>query len=195
MAKKKASREKLVDAAYQCFSQKGYLGTTTKEIARVAGVSEMTLFRIFGTKENILESVLKTYSILPELKKTTIELKESNLEELLKNFAKKSYQILKNRKEFIKITLSEINMYPEKIRKIYEDFFQEIENLLIDIIKQYGHCINDFTNLKIAVTALRGMIFCYFQENEIILNKNLNEREINSVLHAFVDIFLNGITK
>ncbi|MEM2265151.1 MAG: helix-turn-helix domain-containing protein [Nitrososphaerota archaeon] len=66
MAKGKSleTEDKLLQAALELFSEKGYLGATTKEIAKRAGVSELTLFRHFKSKENLFTAVLNRYSFL-----------------------------------------------------------------------------------------------------------------------------------
>ena len=46
--------QKIVDAAMLLIRDKGYVATTTKEIARVAGVNECTLFRKFQNKKDIV---------------------------------------------------------------------------------------------------------------------------------------------
>lgn len=51
-------RRKLLTAALELFSRQGYQGTTTREIARRAGVSEALLFRHFASKEDLYWSVL-----------------------------------------------------------------------------------------------------------------------------------------
>jgi len=48
-----ASRE-ILDTALRLFSQQGYDETPVAQIAREAGVSERTLFRYFGTKQDLL---------------------------------------------------------------------------------------------------------------------------------------------
>jgi AcrR family transcriptional regulator len=62
------TREKLLKATMELVSEKGYLGATTREIARQAGVTELTLFRHFGSKERLFESLLSGYTFLPRLK-------------------------------------------------------------------------------------------------------------------------------
>ena len=42
--------QKIIDAAMTLVRDKGYVATTTKEIARIAGVNECTLFRKFESK-------------------------------------------------------------------------------------------------------------------------------------------------
>lgn len=46
--------QKIVDAAMALIRDKGYVATTTKDIARAAGVNECTLFRKFKDKKDII---------------------------------------------------------------------------------------------------------------------------------------------
>jgi len=44
---------RIVEAAVQLFSRRGYKGTSTREIAHLAGVNEATLFRYFARKADL----------------------------------------------------------------------------------------------------------------------------------------------
>ena len=44
--------------AVSLFSQRGFVGTTTKEIAQAAGVSEAMVFRHFATKQELYSAIL-----------------------------------------------------------------------------------------------------------------------------------------
>ncbi|MDV3130312.1 TetR/AcrR family transcriptional regulator [Mycobacterium sp. 21AC1] len=67
-----ASRE-IRETALRLFTEQGYDETTIAQIAREAGVSQRTLFRYFGTKEDLLggnqdsfrQAVVSTVSKLP----------------------------------------------------------------------------------------------------------------------------------
>ncbi len=48
------TRQKIIDAAMALIREKGYVATTTKEIAKTAGVNECTLFRKFQNKKEIV---------------------------------------------------------------------------------------------------------------------------------------------
>lgn len=48
--------QKIIDAAMNLVRDKGYVATTTKDIAKAAGVNECTLFRKFGSKKDIVLS-------------------------------------------------------------------------------------------------------------------------------------------
>jgi AcrR family transcriptional regulator len=51
---------RIIRAAVALFSRQGYHGTTTHEIARLADVSEVTVFRYFERKEDIFWSALSS---------------------------------------------------------------------------------------------------------------------------------------
>lgn len=51
---------KIVHAAAQLFARQGYHGTSTKEIARIADISENTLFRYFEHKEDLFWAALRS---------------------------------------------------------------------------------------------------------------------------------------
>ena len=55
----KQRREQLIDSAISLFGQHGFKGTTTKALARAAGVSEATIFRYFPTKADLYASVFQ----------------------------------------------------------------------------------------------------------------------------------------
>ena len=51
-------RQQLIRVAMQLFSQKGFTGTTTKEIAHAANVNEAIIFRHFATKDDLYRAIL-----------------------------------------------------------------------------------------------------------------------------------------
>lgn len=60
--KRSARADKILQAAGQLFARQGYYATTTREIARLAEVSENTLFRHFDNKEDLFWASLGSYS-------------------------------------------------------------------------------------------------------------------------------------
>jgi AcrR family transcriptional regulator len=51
-------RQQIVRIAMKLFSQRGFRGTTTKEIAQAAGISEAMVFRHFATKDELYAAIL-----------------------------------------------------------------------------------------------------------------------------------------
>ena len=59
MTRPDETKEILLDAALEIFSEKGFNGATTRTIAKKAGVNEVTLFRHFGTKDSLFDAVIE----------------------------------------------------------------------------------------------------------------------------------------
>jgi AcrR family transcriptional regulator len=51
-------RKQILQVAMRLFSQRGFRGTTTKEIAQAAGVSEAMVFRHFANKEELYSAII-----------------------------------------------------------------------------------------------------------------------------------------
>ncbi len=51
-------RNQIIQVAKNLFSQKGFVGTTTREISKAAGVSEAIIFRHFATKEDLYAAII-----------------------------------------------------------------------------------------------------------------------------------------
>jgi TetR/AcrR family transcriptional regulator len=52
-------RQQILDVAAELFSQRGFAGTTTREIAAAVGTSETVLFRHFPTKQRLYAAILE----------------------------------------------------------------------------------------------------------------------------------------
>ena len=52
-------REAVVAAAAQAFASAGYEATSTEEIARLAGISQPYIFRLFGTKRDLFLAAVR----------------------------------------------------------------------------------------------------------------------------------------
>ena len=66
-----ARREAIVDAVRDVFAEKGFDGTTTRELARAAGVSEALLYKHFPSKESLYAAMLEGCSKGPTFAEAT----------------------------------------------------------------------------------------------------------------------------
>lgn len=70
-------RQQILDVAVQLFSQKGFRGTTTKEIALAAGVNEAIIFRHFATKSELYAAIIDQKANSPVMQAWQNELNEA----------------------------------------------------------------------------------------------------------------------
>jgi AcrR family transcriptional regulator len=191
----KDTKEKILDAGLALFSKKGYIGATTKEIARKAGVAELTLFRHFSSKERLFEEAIKERSFLPTLKGLLPELRDLTYTDALTEIAYRYLERLSERRELIKIMHSEIHLYPAKVREIQQKFVGEI----IGTLASYFRGLQDNSRLRqfdpeVAARAFLNMFFSYFTSQEFMAEKKQRFSDRDEVVAEFVKIFVSGTT-
>jgi AcrR family transcriptional regulator len=196
MMRKDTTRHNLLEATLKLISEKGYLGATTREIARQAGVTELTLFRHFGTKERLFEELLSSYTFLPRLKELLPELESLSYRDALTLIATKFLLTLRERKSMIKIMHSEITIYPDKIRKMYTSFIDEVRETLATyfVSMQKKGMLRNVSPGTAARTFL-GMLFSYFRTEEIIRENGMTKTKMDRHVKELVDIFMFGTAK
>lgn len=59
------ARDRILTAALELFSSRGYSAAGTRAVAKAAKVNEVTIFRIFGSKAALFEAVHSAYFIKP----------------------------------------------------------------------------------------------------------------------------------
>lgn len=194
MADPLETRERILEATLELISEKGYLGATTREIANQAGVSELTIFRKFGKKERLFEEVLKNYTFLPRLKDLIPTIEDLPVPEALEAIGIRFLSTLKERKRFVRIMLSEMNTYPEKVRNAYSQTIEEMGQTLTGYLArlQSKGLLRDVPLDMAAIFFLR-ILFTTFMNAEILNQKELSSSEMRSVVGQLVAIFLHGV--
>jgi len=191
--KKTITKQRLLDATLKLISEKGYLGATTREIAQEAGVTELTLFRHFGTKEKLFEDLLKNHTFLPRLKELLPELDGLSYEDSLRLIATRFLLSLKERKSMVKIMYSEVTIYPEKIRKLYNKF---IEDLTLTLASYFAGLqkrgLLRSVSPEMAAQLFLGVLFSYFRSEEIMRDGGMKKQAMEKNIKEFVDIFMFG---
>lgn len=190
---RKNTRDRILGAGLKLFSSKGYLGATTKEIARAAGVAELTLFRHFASKERLFEEVLKENSFLTVLKELIPGISEMPYEKAMIEIAGKMLEALAERKGMIMIMHAEISRYPDQIHEIYHSFIDEMVGTLssyFDSLVNKG-LLRQF-DTAYGARAFFGMFYSYFNSQEFMLRKKYREADPDRAVSEFVGIFVNG---
>ncbi len=159
----------IIEAAAKIFSEKGYNGTTTKEIAQEAGLSEGSIFRYFQNKMDILHHILIYIidSVVPKLVVIPLEMifsecKGKTPEEVVKAVVKNRWEIINENIKFIKVILSEIQFHPE-LQAIYKE---KVYLPIIRLLEQYiqdGIDSGIFRPVDVAMTAraVTGMFLIF----------------------------------
>ncbi len=189
----KDTREKILDAGLKLFSKKGFLGATTKEIAKKAGVAELTLFRHFSSKDKLFEEMIQSYSFLPALKDLLPGLKDLAYEDALYQIGRAFLMRLSERSDLIKIMHSEIHLYPAKVKEIYHNIIDEVFRTLASYFRDLqGRGILREFQPELGARAFLGMLFSYFNAQEIMMRKQHMPSDTEQVIREYAGLFVHG---
>lgn len=194
--KKANTRQQLLEATLKLISEKGYLGATTREIAMEAGVTELTLFRHFGSKEHLFEELLNSYTFLPRLKELLPELEGLGYHEALETIAFRFLETLKERKAMVKIMYSEVTTYPEKIRAVYNRFIDEMRATLAGFFESMQtRGVVKTSSPEMAARVFLWILISYFRSEEIMRPGGMKKTTMEKHVQQIIEIFTLGTLK
>lgn len=195
--------KRILDAALKIFSIDGYSGSTTKKIAEEANVAEVTLFRKFKSKDNLLLEVLihnkTTLATMDMISKIDINSDiEKQLKTIINNILKKS----KDDAEFNKFLMTLSILIQESTRN------SEIKSILVTFIMEKINFFKEFFDYQINAhnireldTRMLAFIFISFIMTRVLFKSFFSEQiqenllgQPNEQIEPFVDILINGIT-
>ncbi|KYC39952.1 TetR family transcriptional regulator [Scytonema hofmannii PCC 7110] len=101
-----STRQRLIDAARFLFATQGITETTTKAVAELAEVNEVTLFRHFGNKYGLLLAVISESPVFQKLG------------ELLKIQASHTTSVYQALKDYCEDRLQTLDKFPQLVRSV-----------------------------------------------------------------------------
>ncbi|MGF1517406.1 MAG: TetR/AcrR family transcriptional regulator [Nodosilinea sp.] len=112
-AQRISARQRLVDAAFQLFSSQGVGATTTRQVADLAGVNEVTLFRQFGSKHGLLAAVMTEAEVLTGQGQSfdRVALGQAPSDQALKDFLGQCLDTLGQRSELVRSVIGEAGQF------------------------------------------------------------------------------------
>lgn len=184
---------KIIYATIKLLDNYGLSGTTTRKIASEAGVSEVTIFRKFKTKNNLLNVAKKFYydDFLKKVDEIFEFDEDTDLREYLINVWKKSVALTDEDLNIMKIAIEELREIPFE-DKVLPKFANKILYKLTQFFKlQMKKGKIREINPNVAALNILGIIL----EGIIIWKIYLKEPQgnVDSYLDDFLDIFFNGI--
>lgn len=195
--------QKILESAVTIFSNKGFNGTTTSEIAKNAGIAEGTIFRYFKTKKDILSGILVQLINLVSSKFAL-----GSIEELAKIAEDKDMrwflnQLIRDRILFVKSFFPMLRVilveavYHEEIR---EALYKNIAGPALKLFKQLyitmiekGYVRNDLPEdivFKSIVANIAGIVM-----QKILFSEYLTDEVLEQYIETTIDLILNGIAK
>ncbi len=196
-------REQILQTAVDLFSKKGFKGTTTKEIATAAGVSEAMVFRHFSTKDELYGAILHNkgcqegFREFPWDKNETLKIAIREKDDLAVFYNIALDALNKHHADvgFMRLLFYSALEEHELAERFFGEFVAQIYGFIGGYIEERQ---NDgaFRPMepKIAVRAFLGMMI-HHSLNNILWDKQRNILDITNEEAAknFAEILLRGI--
>jgi AcrR family transcriptional regulator len=188
-------REQIIGVAMRLFADKGFRGTTTREIAMRARVNEAILFRHFPHKEDLYWAVVEAKCRGPESRKELRALlKSATPREAMTAVAE---EILRRNME--DPSLTRIFLYTalenhELSHRLFRTYALRYYEILEDYIRVRIRS-GEFrrVNPQLAARSFLGMVVQHYQAQELFGGKRYQKFDPHQVSETLTDIWLGGL--
>ncbi len=188
----KETEQRILEAATRIFARDGVSGATTREIAKAARVNEVTLFRHFKNKDELLRRVIlqscKRYEhVFTEARIET----QADLERTVQAYVTVYAKVLRDNEDFVRTFFGELNRHLKLLRSLFVESAKPSRHKFIDYLctAQKRGLVRRSLDPTIAVDALTGMLLAGIIRRPLTVSIYKNERYVKTC----VDLFLKGI--
>jgi AcrR family transcriptional regulator len=160
---------RIVNAAINAFSEKGFEATRTKEIAERAGIAEGTIFRYFPNKNSILEHMvpLLIRIMMPRISEPISQIlndyHDAPAKDVLQAILLDRIQMIRDNGKFIKSVLPELIHRAPLMNQMRESVMPVVEHYVSKVVN-HGIARGEFSvtlEPKIVMLQLMGFILTY----------------------------------
>ena len=188
-------RHRILQAAARVYTQHGWRGATTKRIAEEAGVNEVTLFRQFGSKEALLEQMIRELAA----SKAELRLPETphDPERELLAWASAHHQDMCGKRPLIRQLMSDFEERPELVPCAVEGPHSAMNQLrrYTEQLRTTGVIAHQdvlpAAEIEAAVSMFSGAVFADGMNRDVM--PVMFTQPVEDTLRAYVRIFLRGL--
>jgi AcrR family transcriptional regulator len=194
-------RRQITRIAMKLFSQRGFRGTTTKEIAQAAGVSEAMVFRHFATKDELYAAILDDKACAGEMAQMCDAVAEAvargDDRAVFQSLASAMLQHHERDQDFLRLLLYSA-LEGHKLFAMFQDKnVREMAQFICSYIRerQKAGALRELEPM-VAGRAFIGMIVYHSLVTTLFdKSRSLLDIENERAAHEFTEILLKGISK
>jgi AcrR family transcriptional regulator len=185
------TRQRLIDAATETLNRRGIQGATTREIARRAGVHEVTLFRHFKSKEQLLRAILKRGLAAKATVMDENYSSKENLRESTENYGRHYYSHLEKNKGFAGALLAG-HLLPKSMQVLIADLICPVRERLIFVLAdaQKGGVVRSDVHVETALDAFNDALYAGMLLQGAYVPENYST---DAYISTVVEVFVRGM--
>ena len=197
-----SSKENILKEANRLFAEKGYTGTSVRELAEAAEVNVAAINYHFGSKQGLFEAAVKDFtqsklSMVMMVLEPTKTLEEFKLR--ITMFMKQFLLLASNEHEAFRMLSRNLDTFAKLAPKDFKAIFVNIHNQFLKFVEsaQKSKIIRPDIDAEILTQILFGGLMDLEKNNE--LRKAVNKKSIDNetfrdqYVSTFVDGILNGV--
>jgi AcrR family transcriptional regulator len=191
------TRDKILTSALEIFSEKGFQGTTIREVARLAEVNDLTVYRHFESKENLFEEMVTRHTLLADMNRHIKNCYSGNFEEDVRSIIYTFTTILKKEINVIRLMLAESGRM-EDGKRFLASFTQNILQGLTSFFERYQLIgqVREGVNCYSIATSLFGTVFSRIYAFILYGEADSFDRvmdEEDRLLEGWIDLYVSGL--
>lgn len=160
------NRQKLLEAAARVFAEVGFRGATTRRIAEEAGVNEVTLFRLFGSKAQLMTEAIECVHSDAHV---TLPDEPGDVEAELTEYFRANLEFMRRIRFMIRKTLAELEERPEMAAFVCDRKTPQFQQLVAYATKlRQPVTPEEEEDLRTACTMLMAAIFSDAVGREVV---------------------------
>jgi AcrR family transcriptional regulator len=187
-------REDILRASLYLFAEKGFHGTSMRDIARAADITEGLIYHYFVNKRDLFRAIIEEHSFLPLLRTLPDIAGQLDLRGLLLVLARGFLDVLHQNRELTRLLLQEVQVFPEEKEAFFADAVGRSINELAHILDyRMGERARGQVDPQIAARLFFNSLLAFFVEQEILGGKHLLPAEQETYVEHLVDMFVKRL--
>ncbi|MCT7992780.1 TetR/AcrR family transcriptional regulator [Laspinema olomoucense] len=187
------TRTRILNAAQRLFAQKGYNGTTTRDLAQAASVAEGTLFRHFANKKAILVE-LATEGWIEILTDLLTELSEMGSYQAVAQVMRRRMLNIHKNADLMRVCFLEAQFHPELRDRIQAEVISKMTDVaeaFFETAMERG--IYRPMNPRLVAHVFLGMFAVAGFSQQTLLENDSSPKAMQEMAEGLADIFLHGV--
>lgn len=187
-------RDDILQASLHLFAERGFHGTSIRDIAREADLTEGLIYHYFSSKRDLFRAIIEEYSFLPLLRTLPDLAQQLDLRGLLIVLARGFFDVLKQNTEVTRVLLQEVQVFPEEKEAFFADAVNESITALADILEdRMSKETRAEVDPRVSARIFFNSLLAFFVEQEILGGKHMLPADESNYVEHLVDMFVQRL--
>jgi AcrR family transcriptional regulator len=184
-------REEIMQASLHLFAERGFHGTSMRDIASEADIAEGLIYHYFASKRDLFRAIIEEHSFLPLLRTLPDLAEQLDLRGLLIVLARGFFDVLHRNTELTQVLLQEVQVFPEEKEAFFTDAVNESITALARILdERMSDKARTQVDPEVTARIFFNSLLAFFVEQEILGGKHMLPANEAAYIEQLVEMFV-----